>query len=210
MCLQAHAKQLILRPMSLTAGSSTREKLCACALRLFVARGVDATTTREIAAAAEVAEGTLYRHFTSKDELAVDLFVRNWLAFATYMDRAASRGQSARTRLEAMVSWLLIAAERQSDLFDYLFLVPHNYATQVARDVMTPTSLLRRELSDMLPPSEVELHAAHLLGGLRGIVTAYRDGRVNSLASALSLLVPQRFSHTNECNSLTPATVATI
>ncbi len=168
---------------------STREKLCAAALRLFVQSGVAATTTRDIAAAAGVAEGTIYRHFTSKDELAVDLFVRNWLAFATYMDRAASRGESPRERLSLMLDWLLMAAERQTELFDYLFLVPHGLSAQVARDVMTPASLLRRELADLVPPTEVELRAALLTGALTAAVAAYRNGKVVTLQPARELIM---------------------
>lgn len=169
---------------------STREKLCAVALKLFVAQGVEQTTTRQIAAAADVAEGTLYRHFASKDELAVDLFVRNWLAFATYMERAASRATTSRARLEGMLSWLLVAAERQSELFDYLFITPHGYAGQVARDVQTPVSLIKRELADLVPPGEVELRLALLLGGLTGAVAALRAGRLPTLSNALPLLLP--------------------
>ena len=169
---------------------STREKLCAVALKLFVAQGVEQTTTRQIAAAADVAEGTLYRHFASKDELAVDLFVRNWLAFATYMERAASRAATSRARLEAMLSWLLVAAERQSELFDYLLITPHGYAGQVARDVQTPVSLIKRELADLVPPGEVELRLALLLGGLTGAVSALRAGRLPTLSNALPLLLP--------------------
>jgi AcrR family transcriptional regulator len=168
---------------------STREKLAASALRLFVAKGVAATTTKDIAAATGVAEGTIYRHFASKDELAVDLFARNWLAFATYMERAASRAEGPRDRLFLMMCWLLSAAERQCELFDYLFLVPHNFAAQVARDVQTPVSLLKRELADLVPPGEVELRAAILLGGMREVVCAVRQGRLASPLQAGELLL---------------------
>src|ERR1700704_5803480 len=48
-------------------GAATRQKLLRAALELFTTVGFRATTTPEIAARADVAEGTIYRHFTSKE-----------------------------------------------------------------------------------------------------------------------------------------------
>jgi AcrR family transcriptional regulator len=46
-----------------------REAIVAAALAAFAGKGVDATTTREIAEAAETTERTLFKHFGSKDGL---------------------------------------------------------------------------------------------------------------------------------------------
>lgn len=50
----------------------TRSRILATALDLFDERGYDAVTTAQIAAAAEVSEMTLFRHFPSKDRLIGD------------------------------------------------------------------------------------------------------------------------------------------
>lgn len=50
---------------------ATRQRLLRAALELFTTRGFWATTTPEIAARAGVAEGTIYRHFSSKEDLLV-------------------------------------------------------------------------------------------------------------------------------------------
>ncbi len=50
----------------------TREKLLEAALAIFVEKGYERTTTKEIAASANVAEITLFRHFTSKSNLFVE------------------------------------------------------------------------------------------------------------------------------------------
>jgi AcrR family transcriptional regulator len=46
-----------------------RDQLLEVAARLFAKRGFARTTTREIARAAGVSEGAIYRHFRSKEEL---------------------------------------------------------------------------------------------------------------------------------------------
>ena len=54
-----------------TAGAATRERLLRAAAKLVASDGMEAATTAAIAAEAGVAEGTLYRHFDSKDDLLI-------------------------------------------------------------------------------------------------------------------------------------------
>lgn len=50
-------------------GEATRERLLRAALDLYTTTGFLGTTTPALAARAGVAEGTIYRHFTSKEQL---------------------------------------------------------------------------------------------------------------------------------------------
>lgn len=50
----------------------TRQKLLNAALQIFVEKGYESTTTKEIAKLANVAEVTLFRHFNSKSNLFVE------------------------------------------------------------------------------------------------------------------------------------------
>ncbi|HEX4601711.1 MAG TPA: TetR/AcrR family transcriptional regulator [Gemmatimonadales bacterium] len=52
----------------------TRQRLVRAALELFTARGYHDTTTPQISKKAGVAEGTLYRHFNSKQHLLNELY----------------------------------------------------------------------------------------------------------------------------------------
>ena len=45
---------------------STRDKILKAAQKLFARNGFDGTTTKELAEKAGIAEGTLFRHFTTK------------------------------------------------------------------------------------------------------------------------------------------------
>ena len=55
-------------------GVATRQRLLRAGLELFTTVGFRATTTPEIAARAGVAEGTIYRHFTGKEELLIEAY----------------------------------------------------------------------------------------------------------------------------------------
>lgn len=52
----------------------SRAKIIAAALRLFGANGYERTTVRQIAREAGVAQGLLYSHFASKEELLLAIF----------------------------------------------------------------------------------------------------------------------------------------
>src|SRR5256712_2366225 len=58
----------------MTQADLTRERLVRAALELFTARGYHETATPQIAKQAGVAEGTIYRHFASKQHCFNELF----------------------------------------------------------------------------------------------------------------------------------------
>jgi len=56
------------------AADLTRQRLIRSALELFTTRGYHDTTTAQIAKKAGIAEGTIYRHFASKQHLVNELY----------------------------------------------------------------------------------------------------------------------------------------
>jgi len=59
-----------------TKGERTREHILDHALRLFIDRGYDATTMRDIAVAADCSLGLAYRYFARKEDLVLELYRR--------------------------------------------------------------------------------------------------------------------------------------
>ncbi len=80
-----------------------RDAICETALELFAEKGIEATTTREIAEKAGAAEGTLYRHFDGKDDLAQWLYQRCAHQLEETLNEAAEYASSPPARLEALV-----------------------------------------------------------------------------------------------------------
>lgn len=56
---------------TISPGAATRARLVRAAVTIAARDGMEAATTAAIAAEAGVAEGTLYRHFASKDDLLI-------------------------------------------------------------------------------------------------------------------------------------------
>lgn len=63
--------------------TETRNRILKAALRLFARNGYDGTTTRDLAEAAEVAEGTLFRHFSNKKAILVEVATQGWVELLT-------------------------------------------------------------------------------------------------------------------------------
>src|SRR5471032_2793029 len=69
---------------------SAKDRIDDAAIDLFIHMGVDAATTKLIAKAAEVSEGAIYRHYRSKDELALTLFMATHRRLSALVEEAAS------------------------------------------------------------------------------------------------------------------------
>jgi AcrR family transcriptional regulator len=94
-------------------GAATRQKLIRAALELFTTVGFRATTTPEIAAKAEVAEGTIYRHFSGKEELLLAAYreAQAW-GLEQIRGQEADRTLPPRDRLLSVARRLVSASER--------------------------------------------------------------------------------------------------
>ena len=63
--------------------AQTRDRILEAARRLFASQGFDGTTTRELAQKAGVAEGTLFRHFSNKKAILVEVATSGWVEILT-------------------------------------------------------------------------------------------------------------------------------
>jgi AcrR family transcriptional regulator len=62
---------------------TTRDKILKVAQKLFARHGYDGTTTKELAEKAGIAEGTLFRHFTNKKAILVEIATQGWVELLT-------------------------------------------------------------------------------------------------------------------------------
>ena len=96
-----------------------RQLLIETAKRLFAEQGVATTTMKQIASAAGVGKGTLYRHFADKGELCRALIREDVAVFQERVGALLRDGQipSAIKRLEILIAERIHLAERHLPLF---------------------------------------------------------------------------------------------
>lgn len=164
-------------------GSATRQRIHQAALDLFVRRGVTETSVRDLAAAAGIAEGTLYRHYASKDDLVADLFVSNYTAFAGRL-RALRAHSGFRARIEAVAAEIFRFHDAEPTLFRFLLLVQHQALPRAVMGDDNPVSVLQAMVEDAIAAGEVTLAdpplaTAMVLGLLLQPATALVYGRMS-------------------------------
>lgn len=112
------------------------------AVKLFAERGIEGTTTREIALLSKTAEGTLFRHFESKEDLAWQIYRENLMTFMEALEADIARRSSARAKLRAMVERCYTLYENNPTVCSFLLLSEHSAARRMSRDCRTPILVL--------------------------------------------------------------------
>ncbi len=129
--------------------AATREALHQAALRMFEERGYDATTVKDIAAAAAVTERTFFRYFPSKE----DLVLGELSDLVRPLTEEIRRRPADEPPLRAVLNALLTVAGARGSGFAVLFSGPP------ARFVSAPTRPAHPVLFDFEKGIAEALHA---------------------------------------------------
>lgn len=183
----------------------TRNAIFKSALTLFNEKGIDATSTKEITTNAGVAEGTLYRHFASKDELAWALFEHHYGNIASSLLQARRQSRDFRETVESTVYAFSKLVDHAPDAFRYCMLAQHDFLSRVAQDEGNPVLVIRSIIqeamdADQMPKGDVAILSAMSLGivmqpatfFLYGALSAPFEQHADQFIEAIWLLLTQR------------------
>src|SRR5271168_1667630 len=104
-------------PVRATAVKTRVER---AAIDLFAARGVDGVSIADIAGAAGVSQGALYRHYRSKTELAAQLFTSAYRRTGTELAAIGLAERNFTDRIGAMVTHFCALYDRDPALFRFM------------------------------------------------------------------------------------------
>jgi len=172
---------------------SAKPRIERAALEIFVERGVDAATTKLIAARSGVSEGAIYRHWKSKDELALGLFMATHRRLSDLIAVNAEQAKDIRARAAAVVRAYCTVADEDWLLFSFHLLHLHHFLPYYQEDGRDPVtrveSLVKRAMIDTeLPPGDPRVIAAMAIGVITQTAQNKAYGRLG--ADALSAHAP--------------------
>src|ERR1044071_9952993 len=125
------------------------------AIHLFVKKGIDGTTIKDIAKEAKVAEGALYRHFKSKDDLAWHLFSTHLNQFTADLMAKVYPEPTAEKRIRKFVEESFAAYEQDPELYSYLILQEHSELEKYTQSYMHPGHVLMKIIEDGQKSGEI-------------------------------------------------------
>ena len=162
-------------------------------------KGYHDTSMDEIASRVGIAKGTIYLHYASKDELVVDLFVRELATFRDTVEQIATEEAPARDRLAVILrhAYAGLASQRQQ-LFASL-----SATTNLPQSVFAKHAALRE-------------YQGEITTTIRSILVAGQaSGEFNStiptgvmLTTFLGLLSPRSYAPLLDQEHLTPDELA--
>src|SRR6266851_3055532 len=112
------------------------------ALELFAARGIDGVTIADIAGAAGVSQGALYRHYASKEALAWTLFSTAYLRAGAELDAIRARHCRFEAGIGAMVVWFCALYDDDPALFRFMLLAQHGLLPRLQPGARTPVDAI--------------------------------------------------------------------
>lgn len=90
--------------MTETKGQRTRQRVIQLAVPLFNRKGYAGVSMSDIIEATNLKKGGLYRHFDSKDDLALAAFDHAFQVVSNYLQQGMAEAPTPRARLETLIS----------------------------------------------------------------------------------------------------------
>jgi AcrR family transcriptional regulator len=173
-------------------GNSARERIVSTAYDLFSRHGLHAVGVQQIIDESDVAKATLYRHFPSKEDLALavldrrrELWTHDWLQPVTARGGATGEGRLL-SIFDAFDDWFHAPAY-EGCMFTNLLMETHDLSSPIARaavagldEVREWLGLLAAEAGQRDPEATADM--LHLL--MRGAIAAAVEGKLDAARQA--------------------------
>ncbi|MDP3980556.1 MAG: TetR/AcrR family transcriptional regulator [Chlamydiota bacterium] len=160
-----------------------RKKIIRAALELFVEKGIDGTTTRDIAEKAGAGEGTMYRYFESKEALAVSIFKDEIAGLMEQVIQKTAICKTVQEKLRCLIRFFYALFEQDQQLFHYLLLSEHSFARHLPVDMTGPVDFLIALIKEgqkkkVIRPMDPQIMAALLFGAVMRVPIFKIYGRI--------------------------------
>jgi AcrR family transcriptional regulator len=176
--------------------AAARERIVEAALDQLAEGGYASASVATVARRSQVATGTVYRHFPSKQDLFAEVFRRAAQREVDALRATTGRGESAAARLAAWVEAFVRRALAEPVRAYALIAEPVDPAIEAERLIFRRAyaDLFAQALrdGDELPPLDADLTAAAIVGALAEALVGplqRRDAGADALVDSLQAFV---------------------
>lgn len=132
-----------------------KEKIEHAALALFAVSGVAGASIAEIATAAGVSQGALYRHYPSKEALATGLFEAGYRRTTAGLAALRASRTGFAERIKAMVAHFCALYDRDPALFRFMLMAQHDVLPGIDEAYPTPAWVIEATIADAVAAGEL-------------------------------------------------------
>ncbi len=101
--------------------ASKKDEIAQAALALFMKKGIRATTTKDIARRVDISEGTIYRHYASKEMLAQEVFDKTSQMLFQFLQETLLHCDSPEAMIGGYVRGLFTFARKHYQKYSFIF-----------------------------------------------------------------------------------------
>ena len=178
---------------------TTKARVERAALALFCERGVDGVSVKEIAAAANISDGGMYRYFPAKHNLAQSLMLEIHTRLTDMVRAIESEDASFKVKLNLLVTRYCALADDDWQLFTYHLLHLHHFPEMFApkkgrgKPLDSPVTACADMLETAMGEGDIPAGNKELLAGMAlGIVVQAGASKVyGRLKGPLSIYAPE-------------------
>lgn len=154
----------------------TKQKIINATLAIAATKGFEQTTTAEIAREAGVAEGSIYNHFRTKDDLLIHMVEQYASSFMRLLEEAIGEEKTATAKLKRLISFHIQFFTQEGNIFQVVFGRTPGTKVQMARViriVVAPyTAILQKIITEGIDRKEFrkmnpQVASSFLLGGMQ-------------------------------------------
>jgi AcrR family transcriptional regulator len=151
--------------------TGVKNRIEPAAIALFAARGVAGVSIADIAAAAGVSQGALYRHYRGKDELAAQLFAAAYRRTGGELAALADANPGFASRIAAMVGHFCALYDRDPALFRFMLIAQHDLLPAIEDAGAAPVAAIEAAVGDAVAAREIApVDPAAAAAAIMGIV----------------------------------------
>lgn len=141
---------------TLLSSTNKRSQIVKSAIELFAQKGYDGTTIKDISGAAGVTDGAMYRHFTSKEELARLIFEALIEDYSNELHRIISEYPDLKRRVKETVNLTYQYYQEYPSAMCFALKSQHNFWEGLSESVTHPHLLINRIVEDGLAAGEIK------------------------------------------------------